>query len=394
MAIDIARIQAAVPSPLARTMGGFERGRAEAEAALAQQAAQERQLAAQAGIRSIMDNPNAGSRDYANLMLQFPEIQQQLEAPLKLLNEDQRATERQEALDLFATLETGSPDIAKSLLERRIEASRNSGDEEEALAAEAMLAQIDENPQGAKAMAGLYLANAMGEDKFESVLGRLRERGQDAALQDIRRRQAIADANLTQAQADKVLADTENLGLDVQLKALELESLRQGGGAIPDKELFDMEDKIRDEFNKRTAESLKVQESFRRVKSSQPTAAGDLALIFNFMKMLDPGSVVREGEFANAQNAAGVDDRVRNWYNRLVRGERLNPDQRASFMAQAESTFNASRQLIEDVQNDLGPTIRDFGLSEERIFGPEEVIEETLPEGATQIGRFNVQVVE
>ncbi len=70
--------------------------------------------------------------------------------------------------------------------------------------------------------------------------------------------------------------------------------------------------------------------------SKDPSAAGDLALIFTFMKILDPGSVVKETEFANAQNAAGVDDRVRNAWNRTLSGERLSTAQRADFLAQAQ----------------------------------------------------------
>jgi hypothetical protein len=67
--------------------------------------------------------------------------------------------------------------------------------------------------------------------------------------------------------------------------------------------------------------------------------AGDLAMIFSFMKLLDPGSVVREQEFANAQNAAGVPDRVRAEYNRLLTGGRLAPDQRKNFVRQGKSLF-------------------------------------------------------
>ncbi|WP_204128690.1 hypothetical protein, partial [Pseudomonas ogarae] len=66
-----------------------------------------------------------------------------------------------------------------------------------------------------------------------------------------------------------------------------------------------------------------------------PSAQNDLALIFSYMRMLDPASVVREGEFATAQNAAGVPDQIRNAYNKAVNGERLNPEQRTGFVSSA-----------------------------------------------------------
>ena len=71
-------------------------------------------------------------------------------------------------------------------------------------------------------------------------------------------------------------------------------------------------------------------------------AANDLAMIFSYMKMLDPASVVREQEFANAQNAAGVPDQVRNVFNKIQRGERLNPTQRAEFLASARAIAGTS----------------------------------------------------
>jgi len=83
-----------------------------------------------------------------------------------------------------------------------------------------------------------------------------------------------------------------------------------------------------------------------------PSGAGDLALIFNYMKVLDPGSTVREGEFATAQNAGGIDDSVVGTYNSIVNGKLLSSDQRDDFAnratrlyADAEAEYiNVSRQ--------------------------------------------------
>jgi hypothetical protein len=75
--------------------------------------------------------------------------------------------------------------------------------------------------------------------------------------------------------------------------------------------------------------------------ATNPSAAGDLSLIFAYMKMLDPGSTVREGEFANAQNAAGVPDQILNLYNRARKGERLNDNQRTDFVDQAANVYEA-----------------------------------------------------
>ena len=92
--------------------------------------------------------------------------------------------------------------------------------------------------------------------------------------------------------------------------------------------------KIRGEFRAVTNDFAKVNDAFARIVASaeDPSAAGDLALIFNYMKVLDPGSTVREGEFATAQNAAGVDKRIQAQYNNILRGERMTPEQREDFV--------------------------------------------------------------
>ena len=103
-----------------------------------------------------------------------------------------------------------------------------------------------------------------------------------------------------------------------------------------------------------TKDTRALQSSFTKIQDAakKPSAAGDLNLIFNFMKMLDPGSVVREGEFATAQNAAGVPDQVRNLFNRLREGERLNDKQRKDFSMQAQNVLlgQLERQESQDAE--------------------------------------------
>lgn len=69
-----------------------------------------------------------------------------------------------------------------------------------------------------------------------------------------------------------------------------------------------------------------------------PSAAGDIAMVFSYMKILDPNSTVREGEFATAENAAGIPDQIRNQWNKiLINGERLGDEQRQDFYSTAKA---------------------------------------------------------
>ena len=143
-------------------------------------------------------------------------------------------------------------------------------------------------------------------------------------------------------------------GLDPKLSVARMEALRQAELASQPKaedmqKLFDNlqknENELRKEFNSlpEVKDFNKVRTSYDKVvlAGSNPSPAGDISMIFNYMKILDPGSVVREGEFATAQNAGGVDDMVRNQYNRLINGERLNEGQRNDFMNQARFAAEA-----------------------------------------------------
>lgn len=126
---------------------------------------------------------------------------------------------------------------------------------------------------------------------------------------------------------------------------------------------------LRAEINKENADFTDIANSWDRIAASaaEPSAAGDLALIFNFMKMLDPGSTVREGEFANAQNAASIPTRIRALYNRVSTGERLTQEQRADFFGQAENIFKSSKERANQITDEYVRIGRDLGLDREEI---------------------------
>jgi len=147
------------------------------------------------------------------------------------------------------------------------------------------------------------------------------------------------------------------------------------GFEVPETANVKGEESLRKEFigMQPVKEFQKQAQAYGRIVASSrdPSAAGDLALIFNYMKLLDPGSVVREGEFATAQNAAGVPERVRNVYRRVMAGERLSEGQRQDFVGRSAMIYQQAEtdhsQLVSqyeltatDYGYDTGRTIPDF----------------------------------
>lgn len=97
------------------------------------------------------------------------------------------------------------------------------------------------------------------------------------------------------------------------------------------------------------------------------SAADDIAVIFSFMRTLDPTSTVREGEFATAQNAAGIPDRLRNYYNQLAQGNRLNPQQRRDMVATAYKGYARFRDAYNTAAESYRGYARDYGVSPDNV---------------------------
>jgi len=113
-----------------------------------------------------------------------------------------------------------------------------------------------------------------------------------------------------------------------------------------------------------------ARDGYERVISSaqNPSAAGDLSLIFGYMKTLDPTSTVREGEFANAESARGLPEAVVAKYNKVVKGERLAPEQRADFVDRATKLYTQA----EKSQNKIADQYRKIAVRNR--LNPEDVV--------------------
>jgi len=145
------------------------------------------------------------------------------------------------------------------------------------------------------------------------------------------------------AQKDKELGLTAGK-INAEINKLNREAASLG--ALDPEKKLKFENDLRDDYLKQSDDFTKQRDAYGRIQASasEPSAAGDLALIFNYMKILDPGSTVREGEFANAQNAGGIPDRIRATFNKIQRGERLSQAQRDDFLKQSGLIYEKSAQ--------------------------------------------------
>ena len=226
-----------------------------------------------------------------------------------------------------------------------------------------------------------------GRDRFITMLtsqaptGKLNEAGQDELergslflapgpeAQEKFRDELLQDPNLQQTEpvmgmsGNRFMAQFANESPAVQERALafmQAEQKRLAEQATAGLEDFETlrkaEADMRKEFNAldATKDFGDVRTAFLKVKTAaeNPSAAGDLALVFNYMKILDPGSVVREGEFQTAADATSWLQRteddgyavplpIAKAIRKLEDGTLLTPDQRKDFLSTARNTASA-----------------------------------------------------
>lgn len=183
-------------------------------------------------------------------------------------------------------------------------------------------------------------------------------------------KQKAADLGLTQATTNKVLTETRKLSSEAAGAALELEALKRGGG-IPPAKAFEQEEKLRKEYRTRTQTYQDLSSTFANLKASAAieSGPGDIALITGFMKMLDPGSVVRETEFATARDTAGLYANLQNRLEKAKNGKFLNAEQRQEYIALSQKYFDAAQAKAKEEKKALQLVVKNYKLNSENVFG-------------------------
>jgi hypothetical protein len=119
---------------------------------------------------------------------------------------------------------------------------------------------------------------------------------------------------------------------------------------------FAREKDLRAEYTREMQPFTELSQAFKKVETAalNPSAAGDISLVYGYMKILDPRSTVMQGEQATAANAGGVSDRVRAMYNKALTGETLADNVRQDFYAQSRNLVDSQRELQQDIASRYG----------------------------------------
>lgn len=116
-------------------------------------------------------------------------------------------------------------------------------------------------------------------------------------------------------------------------------------------------------------EDMKV--SYGQVSSAikAGTPIGDTAAATKIMKLLDPGSVVRETELGMAMAATGKMDLLKNYFVNYLKGTKLTDSQRAEFQSLSDELFNAAASAYNDKRSEYQILGETFGLNTDVALG-------------------------
>ena len=117
------------------------------------------------------------------------------------------------------------------------------------------------------------------------------------------------------------------------------------------------------DFNTATTQYYKLLSS-----AKQKSAAGDMSMIFTYMKILDPTSVVREGEQATAKEAGAVPDKVLNFYNKAVTGQKLTATQRADFVSTGTKLYDVNLKQFDAFKGSFEPSLQEYNIDADKVF--------------------------
>ena len=147
---------------------------------------------------------------------------------------------------------------------------------------------------------------------------------------------------------------------------------------------FQMAGKLADDFNqlKPVKDAREVAPIFQSMKEAagRNNRVADLNLVYGLAKIMDPTSVVREGEQIMVRNAQSLPDWLRGYISAVNGGSGFPPEQRARIMKEAESRVAAYQAQYDAVAQQFTERAQRYGLD------PRDVLTAPAAPGANNGG--------
>lgn len=318
-----------------------------------QQQQQERKAAFQKGYA---DAYASGDREQMrNLITAFPEEFEEVRKGMGYVDDAQRDDFGNLALKAQVASSLGPGAFGRFMMDSEKE-MRRLGIPPETIAE----MQVND-PQGFQHFAGNLALFSLGHEKYFDIKDRMEGRRLEQGRLDESIRQADMEnargwANIQNAQLDR--AQRAQMHNDnVALKLQELGMKQQESGKIDPKLVRDLNSDING-FSKNYSAMRSAADNLQAL-GKRNTPAAQLGMIFNYMKSLDPQSVVREGEQVQVKRTDGIFGTLGNYVSQLSNGKMLNNEQVQDLINTAKLMANTEGEKFNQQMDDYLSTYGD-----------------------------------
>jgi hypothetical protein len=264
-------------------------------------------------------------------------------------------------------------------------------------------------PQGRDARSRMAIAiEGLMMNPNQALIGQLQEgiQGRETTTQKnatiewlrSRGRDDLADAMLAGLPAAEALqmamkpADPM-AAINLEKAQIELQRLRGPQPTLTGDQLTAL-NTIRDDVRAELAPFDIVKQGYNNITTfySNPSGTSDYALAVAFAKILDPGSVAREGEVAAVQNAGARVPALGQALKNAITGEgALTPQVRQQIAELATQIYSERATSAQTTLKSYSELARQAGVPEQFIYSgeipaPEAVIPAVVPQSATAVG--------
>ncbi|EFC2744022.1 acyltransferase [Escherichia coli] len=305
--------------------------------------------------QAYADAYTSGDRDaMRKLASQYPEQFDAVRNGMKFVDEDQRSTVG--TLAASARLAASSPEAMMSWLQNNSSELTRAGVDPLDVAK-----MYQQNPQGFTEFVDHLGMAALGPiDYFnvqDKMAGRQLEKGRlDESIRQADMENARGWANIQNAQLDR--AQRAQMHNDnVALKLQELGMKQQESGKIDPKLVRDLNSDING-FSKNYSAMRSASDNLQAL-GKRNTPAAQLGMIFNYMKSLDPQSVVREGEQVQVKRTDGIFGTLGNYVSQLSNGKMLNNEQVQDLINTSKLMANTEGEKFNQQMDDYLSTYGD-----------------------------------
>ncbi|HBP4013114.1 phage DNA ejection protein [Escherichia coli] len=289
-----------------------------------------------------------------DLMTKYPGQLEKIQSGMKWADEDQRNSIG--TLAAGARLASSSPEAMKSWLQNNAKELNRVGVDPNNVAQ-----MYQQNPSGFGEFVDHLGMAALGPiDYFnvqDKMAGRQLEKGRlDESIRQADMENARGWANIQNAQLDR--AQRAQMHNDnVALKLQELGMKQQESGKIDPKLVRDLNSDING-FSKNYSAMRSASDNLQAL-GKRNTPAAQLGMIFNYMKSLDPQSVVREGEQVQVKRTDGIFGTLGNYVSQLSNGKMLNNEQVQDLINTSKLMANTEGEKFNQQMDDYLSTYGD-----------------------------------